>query len=109
MTKADLRAEMRVPVTHRGTLGIPPDTWFPCLIQDISSTGFQIMTTSNVAVGDVLELRCELYPESLLQCKIEVRHITEMCLGTKVVEMSNTGLMLCRRFIEEHVSLKRFG
>lgn len=108
MSKSELRAELRVPVTTRGTLG-RPGSWFPCLIQDISSTGFQIMTTSCVAVGDVLELKCELYRERFLQCKIEVRHISDMCLGTRVVEMSNTGLMLCRQFIDERVSLRRFG
>ena len=67
------------------------------------------MTTTDVAVGDILELKCEFYPDRFLQCKIEVRHITDMCLGTKIVEISDAGRMLCRQFIDEHVSLKRFG
>ena len=108
MTKSELRAELRVPITHRGSLGLP-SAWFPCLIQDFSSKGFQIMSTTNFFVGDVLELKCELYPGRFLQCKVEVRHVTDMCLGTKIVEIGDDGLRLCRQFIEEHVSLKRFG
>lgn len=107
MKNADLRAETRVPITRRGTLGVP-GAWFPCLIQDFSSAGFLIMCTGKVRVGDILELKCELYPQRVLHCKVEVRHINDDCLGTKIVEVSDAGSMLCRQFIDEHVSLKRF-
>ncbi len=93
---------------HRGTLG-DPSAWFPCLIQDFSSKGFQIMCATEFEIGDILELKCELYPERFLQCKVEVRHVADMCLGTKIVEISDAELTLCRQFIDEHVSLKRFG
>ena len=66
------------------------------------------MCSVKVEVGDILELNCELYPERSLYCKIEVRHINDDCLGTKIVEVSDAGLILCRQFIEEHVSLTRF-
>ena len=108
MKNYELRAEVRVPITHRGTIGVL-SAWFPCLIQDFSSKGFQIMCTEKVQVGDILELKCELYPERFLQCRVEVRHINDDCLGTKIVEVSDAGLMLCRQFIDEHFSLKRFG
>lgn len=108
LTKSELRAELRVPITRRGTLGVP-SAWFPCLIQDFSSKGFQIMSTTKFHVGDILELKCELYPERFLHCKIEVRHINDDCLGTKIVEVTEEGSKLCRQFIDEHISLKRFG
>lgn len=107
MKKLELRAEVRVPITHRGTL-ISPSMPIPCLIQEFSTKGFLIMCTSKFQVGDILELKCELYPERFLQCKIEVRHINDDCLGTKIVEASDAALMLCRQFIEEHFSLNRF-
>jgi hypothetical protein len=66
------------------------------------------MSTVKTRLGDTLELKCELYPERFLQCKVEVRHIKDDCLGTKIVEVSDAGLTLCRQFIDEHVSLKRF-
>jgi PilZ domain len=107
MKTQELRAELRFPITQRGTLG-GPGVSFPCLIQDFSSNGFLIMCTAMVQVGDILELKCELYPNRILDCKIEVRHINNDLLGTKIVEMSKEGAMLCRQFIDEHVSLKRF-
>jgi len=104
----ELRAEVRVPITHRGMLGFP-SAWHPCLIEDFSTKGFLIVCNIKVQVGDILELKCELYPERFLQCKIEVRHIKDDCIGTKMVEVSDDGLNLCKQFIDEHVSLNRFG
>jgi len=108
MEKLELRAEMRVSITHRGTLH-PSIEPFPCLIQDFSTKGFLIMSTVKVQIGEILELRCELYPGRFLQCYVEVRHINGDCVGTKIVDMSDDGLKLCREFINEHFSLNRFG
>ena len=108
MKKSEMRAELRVPISHRGALAVP-GAWVPCLIQNISSIGILIMCTQKFSVGEVLELKCELYPGKFLQCKVEVRHITDMCIGTKIVEISSEQLALCRRFVDEHYSLSRFG
>jgi len=108
MKKPDLRAELRAPITHRGTL-VVPGAWIPCLIQNFSSKGFLIMCNKEPSVGEVLGLKCELYPERFLQCKVEVRHITDMCLGTKIIEINDDGLTLCRQFLDEYYSLSRFG
>lgn len=68
------------------------------------------MCSKQFSVGDVLELKSELYPARLLLCKIEIRHISDMCLGTKIVEINDTGSRLCREFIEEHYSDRlKFG
>ncbi len=88
-------------------LGVP-SAWHPCLIEDFSTKGFLIVCTLKVRVDDILELKCDLYPERLLQCQIEVRHIKDDCIGTKIVEVSDEGMKLCKQFIDEHVSLKRF-
>ena len=107
MKKPELRAEMRVPITRRGTLLAPGDP-IPCLIQEFSTKGFLIMSTARFQVGNILGLKSELYPERFLQCQIEVRHINDDCLGTRIVEVSDAGIMLCRQFIDEHFSLTRF-
>src|ERR1700720_3254790 len=107
MTTLELRAEMRVPITQRGTL-LAPSAPCPCLIQEFSSKGFLIMCAAKVQVGDILDLKCELYPGRVLECQIEVRHINDDCIGTKVLNVSDAGLKLCRQFIEEHYSLNRF-
>lgn len=108
MTKLELRAEMRVPITHRATLH-PSIEPYPCLIQEFSTKGFLIMCAVKVKVGEILELRCELFPERFLQCYVEVRHINDDCVGTKIVHISDDGLKLCRQFIDQHFSLNRFG
>ena len=108
MKKPDLRAELRIPITHRGALAVP-DAWVPCLIENVSSVGFLIMCSKKFTVGEVLELKCALYPERFLQCKVEVRHITDMCVGTKIVEINNDGIALYRQFLDEHYILRRFG
>ena len=107
MKKVELRAEVRVPITHRGTISAS-STPIPCLIQEFSSKGFLIMSTAQFQVGDILGLKSELYPERFLQCQVEVRHINDDCLGTRIVEVSDAGLRLCRQFIDEHFSLSRF-
>jgi len=108
MKKPDLRAELRVAITHRGLLSVP-GSWIPCLIQDLSSKGFLILCNKQFPIGEILELKCELYPDKVLQCKIEVRHLTDMCLGTKIIEIDAGGLRLCRQYLDEHYSLNKFA
>ena len=107
MRNNERRAEERIPLTQRASLGIP-NSWHPCLIEDFSSSGFLVMCAMQCRVGDILDLESELYPERFLQCKVCVRHINGDCLGINIVEMSNAGLALCNQFIGEHVSLTRF-
>jgi hypothetical protein len=102
----ELRASMRVPVTHRGMLGSPED-WHHCLIEDISARGFLIISTIKLKVGYVLELKCELFPGRTLMCKIEVRHVSDDCVGTMIVEIDDAGVRLCEEFIDHHARLKK--
>ena len=107
MSTREQREEVRVPITRRGLLGAPTAS-HPCLIQDLSSKGLLLMSTVKAQLGDQLALKCELYPERFLECKVEVRHIHDDCLGIMIVEVSDASLALYRQFIDEHVSLKRF-
>lgn len=104
------RAEVRVAMSHIGSLSSPA-TWVPCLIQDISSNGFQIICDEKRATGDApttvgetFELKWFPYPDKVLQCRIEIRHITDQCIGTRTVEISDENLLLCRRYIHDRVS-----
>ena len=82
------------------------DAWFPCTVQDMSDSGFLIMCGKELAVGQVLEFRCQLFPERTLNCKIEVRHVSHKGMGTKVVEIDNRGTSLVKLYLEEQYSLK---
>lgn len=96
---------MRLPVTRRGTLNAGED-WFPCMILDMSDSGFLIMISREVAVGQVLDFRCELFPGKPLECKIEIRHVTDESVGARIREMDQRGATLCRLFLEEQYADK---
>lgn len=99
----DLRAEARVEVRQRGDLNAGQE-WFPCLIQDMSSNGFLLMCGRDLEVGQILEFRCQLFPDKLLTCKLEVRHVSDGGIGTKVVDIDPKGTDLCQLFLQEQYS-----
>ena len=82
------------------------DAWFPCVVQDMSDSGFLILCSKELAVGQILEFRCELFPEKTLNCKIEVRHVSSKGMGTKLVEIDNRGARLIELYLQEQYSLK---
>ena len=110
MKGRELRAEARITVRERGSLkrGSLGDAaeWFPCMVQDMSDSGFLILCSKELAVGQVLDFRCQLYPEKTLNCKIEVRHLSANGAGTKVKEIDSRGARLIKLYLEEQYSLK---
>lgn len=100
MHQPELRAEQRVSVSRRGTL-ILGDMAAPCLIQNMCSRGFLIRYAEGLPVGQVLGLRCELYPTKSVECTVQVRHVNAECLGARVIEMSDEGKVICQQFLEE--------
>ena len=67
MKGRELRAEARIAVREKGSLSAGSlnigDAWFPCVVQDMSDSGFLILCSKDLSVGQVLEFRCELFPE----------------------------------------------
>ncbi len=109
MRNSELRAELRIAVTKRGALSAGGER-FPCVIQDMSDNGFLIMCTRPLIVGQTLQLRCELFPEQVLECMIEVVHMSEDGIGTKIVEVDDKSAKLVQIFLQEHFtdSVKRW-
>jgi hypothetical protein len=105
MKGRELRAEARIAVKERGSLN-SGDAWFPCMVQDMSDSGFQILCSKELSVGQVLDFRCELFPEKTLTCKIEVRHVSSKGMGTKITEIDNRGTGLIQLYLQEQYSLK---
>lgn len=108
MVTVDLRAEPRVSVSCRGTLRLGERS-APCFIQNMCSRGFLIRSSEELPVGKVLQLRCELDSERTVECTVEVRHVNRDCLGARVIEMSDDGRILCKRFLEEQHALQSAG
>ena len=110
MKGRELRAEVRIPVKEKGSLSAGSvnvgDAWFPCVVQDMSDSGFLILCSKELTVGLALEFRCELFPEKTLNCKIEVRHVSPSGMGTKVMEIDKRGSGLIQLYLQEQYSLK---
>ena len=105
MQKRDRREEPRIKVSRRATLLVGAES-VPCLLQDFSGKGFFILSNRQFTVGQFLDLKCELYPEQFLHCRVQVKHINETCVGTHIVSVSKEGAVLLQRFLQEYYSLK---
>ena len=66
------------------------------LIENMSTQGFLIMSNGRACCRRGHGTECELYPERILQCSIEVTHVTDSCMGTKIVQISGYAANLCR-------------
>ena len=101
----DRREEPRVDLSRRATLLVAGAS-VPCLLQNFSGKGFFIISNQQFAIGQILDLKCELYPDRFLRCRVEVKHISETCVGTKIMSISEEGRVLLQQFLQEYYSLK---
>jgi hypothetical protein len=108
MNEPELRAEPRVPVSFAGTLTLG-DVSAACLIQNMCSRGFLIKSAKELPVGQLVHLTCQLYPDTCIECEVQVRHVNRDCLGAKVIEMSDEGRTICRRYLQEQVDARQAG
>ena len=99
----ELRCEPRDPITRKAQMNFQ-GTWVPCLIQDVSSHGFGIMSTRPFTVGQVSELRCEPYPGKEFQCEVEVRHFGDTHMGVVIKDMNDVGRRLCMQLMQDYHS-----
>lgn len=97
----ELRAELRAAVARKGALSVGEES-FPCVVQDMSDSGLLIMCTRPLIVGQTLKFKCELFPDQVLECMIEVVHIGEAGVGAKIIEIDETGAKLVQLLLQEH-------
>jgi Tfp pilus assembly protein PilZ len=105
MKARERRQERRVALSRRATLQ-DGDKTYAGLLQDFSSRGFFIITNEKFHIGQTLELSCELYPAQVLKCTLQVKHISETCIGTKITNITPDGKTLLEKFLQEYYSLK---
>jgi len=110
MTTRELRAEKRIRVSEKGELSTGSvnigDAWIPCQVKDLSDSGLRVVCNKQLSIGQTLELKCELFPERSLNCKIEVRHIGPSGVGTKVTEIDRRGIGLIQLYLQEQYALR---
>jgi hypothetical protein len=98
--RQEMRAQARVAVTRRASLSAGDTYWIPCMIMDMSDTGFMLICSKRVPVGQLLQFRCELFPQKSLECKIEVRHVNDDGIGAKIVEIDPQGSSLVQSYLQ---------
>src|SRR5262245_57741528 len=101
MSSHELRAEARIPVTQRGRLSTGTEEWFPCMVLDMSNSGFLMVCTRKLPVGQILDFRCEIYPGKFVDCKIEVMHSEQDSIGTMITEIDEKSILLFQSYLEE--------
>ena len=107
MVNRELRSGNRLEVNQRGSLNIGGgDAWFPCLIVDMSDSGVLLMSNREFPVGQILVFKSELFPDKVLECKVEVMHVDDTRLGTKIIEISDAGRKLCQAYLEEQYAVR---
>jgi len=104
MSTHELRAEARIPVTQRGTLSAGGD-WFPCMILDVSNSGFLLVSNKQLTVRDIFDFRCELYPGKVLECKIEIMHVDNDSAGTLITEIDEKAMALFQAYLQEKYAI----
>ena len=97
----EMRAQARVAVSRRGSLSAGDTYWIPCMVMNMSDNGFLLICGKKVPVGQLLQLRCELFPQKNLECKIEVKHVSEDGMGTRIVEIDKQGTGLVQSYLQE--------
>lgn len=110
MRTPEQRTEPRFAISCRGTLK-SGEVSFPCLVQEMSKKGFFLVSSRAHTVGQSLDLRCALYPEKNFECKLEVMHVNEAGIGTRIVAIDQKGSDLCQLYLQEQYAdrLNRSG
>lgn len=107
--KANRRIGVRTKAARPATL-IDGTTALDCMIEDFSNTGFLITAARDIAIGQILEIKCELYPGQVLLCKIEVTRRAGSCLGTEILEIAKESDLLLASFLQDYQAPKlRYG
>jgi hypothetical protein len=73
------------------------------------SRGFLIHSAKELPVGQLVHLTCQLYPDTCIECEVQVRHVNRDWLGAKVIDMSEHGRTICRRYLQEQVDARQAG
>ena len=102
---SERRAEQRVDVDLTGTLTFG-ETSSVCSIRNICSRGFLIEAKTGLPRGQVVQLTVRLYPDKLVNCTVEIKHVNAQRLGAMVLDMPDGDQVVCRQFIAEQRALR---
>lgn len=100
MRKGEMRTEARIAIARKGALHSGGDS-FPCVLQNMSDNGFLFLCTRPLKIGQPLQLRCELFPDRVLQCALKVVHSGNGEVGGRIIAIDEDNAKLLHIFLEE--------
>lgn len=62
--------------------------------------------TRDLEIGQVLDFKCELYPDQPFECKLKVVHITNGGVGARIIGLNKAASELMQTFLEERANEK---
>ena len=102
---SERRAEQRVDVDLSGTLTFG-ETSCVCSIRNICRRGFLFEAMTGLPRGQVVQLAVHLYPDTLINCTVEIKHVNAQRLGAMVLEMADHDRVVCQQFMAEQRALR---
>ena len=102
---SERRAEQRVDVDLSGTLTFG-ETSSVCSIRNICSKGFLFEAMTGLPRGEVVQLAVRLYPDKLVKCTVQIKHVNAQRLGAMVLDMADYDRAVCQQFMAEQRALR---
>ena len=101
--KDNLRLTQRLLVTPKGEIS-DGTTIVKALIQDISDEGLLLVSSKIYTPGQTLGLKFQVSTGTIIDCKVEVRHSSDMGTGVKIISMSEQHRRAYVRYLQEFYS-----
>lgn len=98
--KDDLRRTQRLMVTPKGEIS-DGTTTVKALIQDISDEGLLLVCSKVYTPGQIVGLKFQVSTGTIIDCKVEVRHSSDMGTGVKIQSMSEPHRRSYERYLQE--------
>ena len=73
---------------------------------NIGSKGFLIEAKTGLPRGQVVQLAVRLYPDKLVKCTVQIKHVNAQRLGAMVLDMADGDRAVCQQFMAEQRALR---
>lgn len=101
--KDDMRRTQRLMVTPKGEIS-DGTTTIKALIQDVSDEGLLLVCSRIYTPGQILALKFQVSTGTIIDCKVEVRHSSDMGTGVKILSMADQHRRAFERYLQEFYS-----
>ncbi len=104
LDRKELRGTLRLAVANKASL-IISDEAIQCMVRDMSDSGLLIICSKSLEVGQKLRFSCELFPKKVLDCMIEIVHVSEIGVGAKFIDLDARRNNMIAVYLQEVFSL----